>query len=496
MPRGGGGFSGGFRGGSFGGGLRGSSSSFRSSFRSSSRASSRPFGRTGARRTVTSGRSGRSGPYSHRNHYPRRSYYYRPWYRRWWYSPWWGYYYRPWYYSPVYVGGGVVFAIILLLIFLPLLGVAFAFPGSSYDDSGTVNYRSTETLNFNEYWYEYENIDSGSTMTFTIQSSPGVVSFAIADHPFDDFGLTTKTGGGNYSITLQPNYYEYYSIFLRSGSSVQFDFNSSAAVDFFIVNIQNFNNWYYGESTQFYYENTGDFDSGEYFVGNTEDVYLVWYNGDSSSNIDVDISISYESVGVPDFSDALYFEEAVNFIGETSIEIQMDGNWYFFIYFDPMSTSEESVDITFDVTYDTDKTYVDQWADFRPTLIFFGVIAGLVIIFAIAARKTQKQKKFKEGVQPTATQATSTAGVAKPSAYGKQSQITLSSKTESLCIRCGAAMKPGDIFCSECGGKTQGRSTRATTKRTPINSKVCSYCGSKLEPIDNFCKYCGTTVNK
>ena len=500
MPRGGGFSGGGFRGGgSFGGGFRGSSSSFRSSFRSSRSSSSRPFGRTGARRTVTSSRSGRSGPYSHHHLRPRRHYYRGPWYRRWWYSPWWGYYYRPWYYSPVYVGSGSVFAIILLLIFLPLMGVAFAFPGSSYDASGTVNYRSTETLYFNEYWYEYESVDAGSTMTFSIPSSSDVVSFAIADHPFDEFPLTTKTGGGNYTINLVPNEYQYYSLFLRLGSTIQFDFNSSLAVDFFITDLDNFNNWYYEEGTDFYHENlNSSFDLGSYRVDTTEDLYLVWYNGYNASNIDVDISLSYEAVGVPDFSDALYYEEEVQFIGETSIDVPNDGNWYFFVYFDPMNSPEESVEITFDVTYETDNTSIDQWVDYRPTLIFFGIIAGLIIIFAVAARRTQKQKKFKEGATPTTTQktTTTTTTVAKPSGYGKSSQTTLSSKTGVNCIRCGATMKPGDIFCSECGGKVSGRSTSATTKRTPINSKICSFCGIKLEPIDNYCKYCGTGVGK
>jgi len=164
------------------------------------------------------------------------------------------------------------------------MGVAFSFPGSSYSDSGTINYRSTETLYFNEYWYEYEKVDAGTTMTFNIQSTPGVVSFAIADHPFDDFGLTTTIHGENYSITLQPNYYEYYTIFLRSGSTVQYDFNSSSEVDFFIADIQEFNDWYYSEPTSLYYESTSLNDSGEYSVGYTEDIYLVWYNSGNSSD--------------------------------------------------------------------------------------------------------------------------------------------------------------------------------------------------------------------
>ena len=131
MPRGGGGGfrgggfrGGGFRGGGFsggafrGGGFRGGPTSFRTG---SVRSSGRPFGRTGATRTVT--RSPR-GPYTH-SYYRPYGYYYRPWwwyhrpfyYRWWWYSHWWaGYYYRPWYYSPMYMGGGIVFAIIVILL--------------------------------------------------------------------------------------------------------------------------------------------------------------------------------------------------------------------------------------------------------------------------------------------------------------------------------------------------------------------------------------------
>ncbi|GAH06062.1 unnamed protein product, partial [marine sediment metagenome] len=40
---------------------------------------------------------------------------------------------------------------------LPLFGVAMWFPFSNGDANGDVNYRSTETLYFNEYWYEYED---------------------------------------------------------------------------------------------------------------------------------------------------------------------------------------------------------------------------------------------------------------------------------------------------------------------------------------------------
>ncbi|MHA1933192.1 MAG: hypothetical protein ACW96X_11660, partial [Promethearchaeota archaeon] len=174
--RGGGGFGGGgFRGGGFGGGYRGGGG----------RSSGRPFGRTGAPRT-TSG--SRSGPYSHRYYRPHRRYYrpswwyHRPWYYRWWYSPWWaGHYYRPWYYSPMYVGGGITSIILFALILLPIAGVTFLFPFSDADTNGYVNYRSTETLYFNEFWYEYEHIEAGNDITFSVDSSPSDITFAIWD---------------------------------------------------------------------------------------------------------------------------------------------------------------------------------------------------------------------------------------------------------------------------------------------------------------------------
>ncbi|MHA1720821.1 MAG: zinc ribbon domain-containing protein [Promethearchaeota archaeon] len=126
---------------------------------------------------------------------------------------------------------------------------------------------------------------------------------------------------------------------------------------------------------------------------------------------------------------------------------------------------------------------------------------GLVIIFAVLARRTQKQKKFKEDVKSAsvstkpATSTPSTASKAsnlKSSVYGQKSQKQQG--FENRCVRCGSVLRPGDIFCSECGGKVSGRSTSAIIIPTPINSKIYSYCGAKLEPIDNFCKYCGTRV--
>ncbi|MEE9215061.1 MAG: hypothetical protein V3U54_09760, partial [Thermodesulfobacteriota bacterium] len=180
MPRGGGGFRGG-GGGGFGGGFRGGGrfrggggfgGGFRGGggYRGGGRSSGRPFGRTGATRT-TSG--SRRGPYSHGYYRPHHRYYrpwwyyHRPWYYRWWYSPYWaGQWNRSWYYSPVYMGGGILAFIMFALILLPIVGVSFWYPFSDADTNGLVNYRSTETLYFNEFWYEYENIEAGE-ITFS-----------------------------------------------------------------------------------------------------------------------------------------------------------------------------------------------------------------------------------------------------------------------------------------------------------------------------------------
>ena len=160
-----------------------------------SRSSGTPFGRTGATR-VTS--RAPSGPYRHSYYRPHRRYSrfgYRPWYWHAWYNPWWaGHWYRPWYYSPVYVGGGITIAIVLGLILLPLAGIALWFPFNTADTEGYVNYRSTETLYFNEYWYEYEYIKSGNEITYSVQSSPSLISFAIWDQPFENLPTTTKIG--------------------------------------------------------------------------------------------------------------------------------------------------------------------------------------------------------------------------------------------------------------------------------------------------------------
>ena len=157
------------------------------------------------------------------------------------------------------------------------------------------------------------------------------------------------------------------------------------------------------------------------------------------------------------------------------------GNWYFFVYFDPMNAPEESTTITFDVTYDTGIKARDRWLDIQWILIIILVVVVIVLIAAVAARIGQKKLKLKE---PEKTPAKGTKG----SPYKKVPT------TELKCIRCGASLHSDSKFCPKCGGKVEGRQISITSVSTPANSKTCSLCGSKLSEKEKFCKWCGTKV--
>jgi ribosomal protein L40E len=495
MPRGGGSRGGGgFRGGGFrgggsafrGGGFRGGGISYRGG---SMRPSGRPFGRTGATRTVT--RSPR-GPYRH-SYYRPHGFFYRPWwwyhrpwyYRWWWYSHWWaGYYYRPWYYSPMYMGGGIVFAIIFILILLPVAGVALAFPFSNADTDGTVNYRSTETLYYNEFWYEYEYIESGNEISYSIDSYVPI-NFAIWDQPFENLDLITLYDTEIDSITLPGDYREYLWLFLRPGSFIEFEFNSSAPIDFFIADGYDFYVWdELGGSPSFELnieDTTGD--SGSFPISIAKDYYVVFYNEEGAPPVDVDFTVDFTIANVVDFTsvEPEGFHANETYFQSGTFTVPSSGNWYFFIYFDPMNSIEESTTIRFDVTYDTGITSRERWIDIQPILIVILVIVVILILVAVISRRGQKKIKSLPSKQPT-----------KPSA--PKTEIKEKEEEKLKCIRCGATHSPDAEFCPQCGGKIDGRQFGTTDVTTPPGSKTCSYCGSKLTEKDNFCKWCGTKV--
>ena len=498
MPRGGGGGfrgggfrGGGFRGGSFGGGFRGGG--FGGGYRGGGSRTGSPFGRTGATR-ITS--RSPSGPYTHRYYRPHRRYYrpywwyHRPWYYRWWYSPYWaGHWYRPWYYSPVYVGGGILFMIILALIILPVAGVAFWFPFSDADTNGYVNYRSTETLYFNEFWYEYEYVESGS-IDYSVQSLSSDLTFIIWNGPFENLQKTTLYSDIIDSQTIQGNegvWVEWW--YLRAGSEIQYEYNSSGSIDFFIADSYNFYSWNQEDPASFLRSaiNANE-SSGSLTITISDDYYIVWYN-DGVSSVDVDFTINYTAADVIDLT-GIYsqdVQEGITLTGDYTVPSSSPGNWYFFIYFDPMVSPEESTVITFDVTYNTGLTSRDRWLSVQWILIIVLAVVIIILIAAVIARRGQKKLKIKEP-EKTSTDTT------KVSPY----KVTTKEVPEKVkkCKRCEAELKPDSKFCPNCGGKVEGRPVAVPSITTPATAKTCSLCGSKLTGTEQYCKWCGTKVEK
>ncbi|MHA1109942.1 MAG: hypothetical protein ACTSRE_02485 [Promethearchaeota archaeon] len=491
MPRGGGGGfrGGGFSGGGFSGGFRGSS--FRGSagsFRVGSiRSSGRPFGRTGASRTVS---RPSTGPYRHNYYRPRSHYwghyghYYRPWYWRWWHYPrFWGYHHRPWYYSPVYLGGSLILLIVLPLIILPLLGVAFYYPfGGGVGADGTVNYRSTVTLGFNEFSYEYEPIDAGSTITFSFLSNPDGIPWAIHDTPFEDLPITTRYGQFLENTTVSGNEgYEYILLFLRPGSSINYTFTATANIDFFIADTEDmisWNNWGSPVFLKHLYDvtvGTGDLDITTSM--GAQDFYVVWYN-DEATPIDVNFDVQFKDEDVPNLAAA--YESGLTDDSGT-FDVPHDGDWYFFIYFDPMYSSNENIDITFDVTYELGaEGNLAAWGGARGWLIFFGVVAAVLIVMAVFNRR--KQKEFKTTASDTPNAQTQSQTVV----------VQQSTATTPKCPRCHSPMKASDIYCNSCGEKREGR--RVGEHTTTDRRGNCDYCGAKLLGNSKFCTSCGSRI--
>lgn len=525
MPRGGGGFGGGGGGGFRGGGFRSSGGSFRSSsFRSSSpsfrsHSSSRPYGRTGARRTTSSSsyNRSRSSPYRHNTYhrpYYNRHRYHRPYYyRSWWYRPYfWGRHYRPWYYSPVYVGGGLVLAVVLMMVFIPIMGIALTFPFSGSSSSGVINYRATETLNFNEYWYEYETLKAGNEITFDIQATTDI-SFAIANHPFDDFPTETLSGHDAGSLSLSADEYGYQGYYVSSGSSLSYNYTATEGIEFKVMNSDEFNSWlYYGIPITFDESMASSYNGNSVFF-DSEDIYLVWYN-EVGGPVNVEYDIDYSITGVYDLSGAEFSAVATQDVDGT-ITVTEDETWYFFVFFDPMNSNAESASITFDVTYDTKIDTQTQWANIRPTLIWIAVIAIGLLLIARSARKKQKAKgvtangtSTKPVSSTTTTIPTVTGSATKPasSVYGKSIteqtpptpvKTTLQPQTDaSKCNRCGCALESKDVFCPACGKKKEGRKVGGTTVSKELKSQVCSYCGKHVQKDAQFCIGCGSKIQR
>jgi hypothetical protein len=216
-------------------------------------------------------------------------------------------------------------------------------------------------LYYNEFWYEYEYITSGGEIAYSIASSVANINFAIWNQPFENLDLITLYDTDVGPITLASYEYQYFWYFLRPGSLIEFEFNSSAQIDFFITDAYNFYLWNLGELASFELniDNTSG-DSGSLSITTANDYYVVFYN-EGVSSVDIDFTVDFTITNVVDFTSVEpegYYVNNTNSESGTFI-VPSSANWYFFIYFDPMNSIEESTTITFDVTYGIDNnTYI------------------------------------------------------------------------------------------------------------------------------------------
>jgi hypothetical protein len=384
---------------------------------------------------------------------------------------------------------------------LPVIGLSFAYPFSGAGFSEDIRYSSVETLYYNEYWYEHEQVSAGGTIEFTIGSSNADIRFAIADHGFNDFPVKTVTGEDSESFSLSPNEYIPYQIWLEQGSTIEYEFNASSVLEFFIVDGENFYNWDISASTSFYEHEINTTAYQDSFLtpeSFAQDYYLVWFNSGNSS-LDVDVQISFNAVNIIDFSGAAYSNEQTNY-DEDSYTVLTDGDYYFFIYFDPFFSLEEQTEISFSVTFKTNLSNADRWINSRPVLIVLGIIGIFVLWSAVSGRKQQKINSSK-----TATQSTSKGGVksaakiqqkyyekAKPAA--KTVSRTVEPEVKHNCIFCDSEITHNTIYCHSCGRKQEGRKIGTSPVKTPAKSEACYFCGRTLLAGMKFCPDCGSGI--
>ena len=230
--------------------------------------------------------------------------------------------------------------------------------------------------------------------------------------------------------------------------------------------------------------------SGVFNINVAKDYYIVWYNEDAES-IDVTYNINYTAANVIDLTQADFYNLTVNSIAQTEIIVPRDGQWYFYIYFDPMDSPEETTSITFDVTYETGISSSSKWISIQPILIIIIVVIMIIIIGAFLARKGQKKAKEKRiGIN---TQTKIVSGETKESIQ-KVSPYKGITPSKRECLRCGAELTPNQQFCHVCGGKVEGRKIVSSFEVTPSESDTCIYCGNSINQGDKYCTYCGTKI--
>ncbi|MHA1764363.1 MAG: zinc ribbon domain-containing protein, partial [Promethearchaeota archaeon] len=221
--------------------------------------------------------------------------------------------------------------------------------------------------------------------------------------------------------------------------------------------------------------------------------YVVLYN-ERYLITSLDFTIEYEAKNVPDFSVTSFYQEAVQEIPQQTFTIPNDGNWYFFIYLDPMNSLEEQTEITFDITYETKTTPAEQWATIFPIVIIFTVILAIIFIGVFIARKNQKKVLQASALETPSINPYKKTQIKKETPEKLKQSELIEKPLEKKCLRCGTMVPSSAYFCTNCGKKFEGRDLGKPELITPSGSKTCIYCGSTIKKGERFCHYCGVKI--
>ena len=100
------------------------------------------------------------------------------------------------------------------------------------------------------------------------------------------------------------------------------------------------------------------------------------------------------------------------------------------------------------------------------------------IVMGVINRRKQKDFKTTKSDTPRAQSQTQTVVSKQTAAY--------------TCPRCNSPMKATDIYCKVCGEKLEGRKGGNQTYTSRQNT--CEFCGANLRPGAQFCTNCGSNI--
>jgi hypothetical protein len=343
------------------------------------------------------------------------------------------------------------------------------------------------------------------------------VTVVVSDVPLSSMPLENVSGSFSDSLSITPNDYYYESLFLNTGSTFNYTFTCSEAMDFLVMDGADLSLWEQNSPSYFaYLENTSTLSASVQVVPSfatsgvpiSQDYYLVWWNDASANTVTVSLTIAYTRDNVYDFTNALYHQEDVNSVPTTTVTLPSTGTWYFIVYFDPWNTDQSSTVVTYQAQVTAPGGLpplpIPLWA--LVTIIVVVVIVVIVII-SVSVARSRTRRRFANAPPGTFT---GEEIPGQPGAQGSQQPTTVAypgkmhaarptippPASGGTCEYCGAPLNLGAKFCSTCGREQIAQPAGPGGVTTPRSSKFCSLCGAELEEGAQFCQSCGTKVEQ